>query len=155
MIRGYVFGASQTVARFGRLNAAARNAIRASIPRLTLKLLARVKSSKLSGQVLNVKTGRLRRSITQRVVSTPTSVSGIVGTNVRYARVHEFGGAVTIKAHLRMQRLAWGRKMRQPHQVNVRAHVVNYPERSFLRSALREMTPEIRAELRNALRGLR
>ena len=153
MIRGYVFGDKETVAKLGRLDRAGRQAIRVSIQRLTLRLLAKVKSDKLSGQVLNVRTGRLRRSINQRVTVKDNGVYGVVGTNVKYGRVHEMGGRVTVKAHLRMQRMAWGKRMKNARMVEVRAHVVDYPERTFLRSALREMEPDVRRALREALTG--
>lgn len=153
MIRGYIIGGEQTIAKLGRLSRQGREAVRSSVQRLTLRLLAKVKSDKLTGQVLNVRTGRLRRSINQRVKTEPKGVYGLVGTNVEYARRHEYGGRVNVKAHTRMMRVAWGKKVRNPRKIQVRAHTVTYPERSFLRSALREMEPNIREELRKALIG--
>ena len=132
-----------------------------SIGRLTLKLLTRVKVNKLSGQVLNVRTGRLRRSITYVVNKTPSRITGIVGTNVEYARAHELGfsGEVSVKAHLRRTKTEKKLFIRgaKAGQVNtkqtlrdqkaksptilVKAHTrkVNLPEKSFLRSALSDM----------------
>lgn len=153
MITGYVIGGEQTVAKLGRLSRQGKAAIRVSVQRLTLQLLAKVKAGKLSGQVLNVRTGRLRRSINQKIKLEKTGVYGIVGTNVEYARAHEYGGAVTVKAHMRMMRTAWGRAVKNPRKIQVRAHTVNYPERSFLRSALADMEPDIRAEIQKALIG--
>jgi hypothetical protein len=73
---------------------------------------------------------------------------------VSYARQHEYGfaGAVSVKAHLRMVKKAFGRSI-TPTQVHVRAHARNvvYPERSFLRSALKDMTPEILQALSSAV----
>jgi Rad3-related DNA helicase len=48
---------------------------------------------------------------------------------------------------MRLVKKAFGRSLRTPVQSVVHAHEVRYPERSFLRSALREMQPEIRSEL--------
>lgn len=129
--------------------------VQQSIGRLTLKLLTRVKVDKLSGQVLNVRSGRLRRSITHKVVTTPDAVSGLVGTNVEYARAHELGfsGQVTVKAHLRQIKMAWGKSI-TPRTVEVSAHSrqVNLPEKSFLRSALADMKPEIMQTLQQSVR---
>ena len=126
-----------------------------SIGRLTLKLLTRVKVNKLSGQVLNVRTGRLRRSITYKVIKTPSRITGIVGTNVEYARIHELGfhGQVPVKAHLREIKKAWGKDI-TPRTVEVRTHSrqVNLPAKSFLRSAMEEMTPEIIQTLQQSIR---
>lgn len=126
-----------------------------SIGRLTLKLLTRVKVNKLSGQVLNVRTGRLRRSITYVVNKTPSRITGIVGTNVEYARAHELGfsGEVSVKAHLREIKKAWGKDI-TPRTVEIRAHSrhVNLPEKSFLRSALSDMAPEIIQTLQQSVR---
>lgn len=112
------------------------------VTRFSVELQAYVKASKLSGQVLHVRTGTLRRSINRRVVSTPSSVIGYVGTNVKYAAVHEYGfhGIVSVKTHVRKLKAGskFSKKGAAINQTTVRAHVreVNLPERSFLRSAL-------------------
>jgi len=122
-----------------------------TIGRLTLNLLTKVKRDKLSGQVLNVRTGRLRRSINQKVTTVDGLVVGTVGTNVEYAAVHEYGfkGAVSVKEHLRTIKMAWGVPI-PPKRVTVSAHNrnMNLPMRSFLRSALSDMDAEIMTELR-------
>lgn len=46
---------------------------------------------------LNAVTGTLRRSLTTETRSTSTSVIGAVGTNIKYAPIHEFGGVVERK----------------------------------------------------------
>lgn len=126
-----------------------------SIGRLTLKLLTRVKVKKLSGQVLNVRTGRLRRSITQKVTKEPNHITGIVGTNVNYGRIHEIGfnGDVSVKGHLRTIKKAWGKDIK-PKTVEIRAYSrhVNLPEKSFLRSAMIDMAPEILQTIQQSVR---
>lgn len=39
-----------------------------------------------------IDTGTLRRSITHKTIRSGADVTGYVGTNVKYARIHEFGG---------------------------------------------------------------
>lgn len=124
-----------------------RDRVRTDVTRLTIQLQAKVKADKLSGQVLHVRTGRLRRSINALVRETPTSVVGQVGTNVPYGTIHEYGGTVTVRAHMRQQTMVFGHPI-VPITVAVAAHTATLPERSFLRSALREMRPQILATLR-------
>lgn len=142
-ITGEVRGDREVVADLHRFDAAARGEIQKGIGRITLKLLTRVKAQKLSGQALNVRTGRLRRSITQRIEASANEISGIVGTNVDYAAAHEYGfkGAVSVKQHLRLVKQAFGRSLKSPVWSTVGAHTknVSLPERSFLRSALADM----------------
>lgn len=129
-------------------------AVKQSIGRSTLKLLNKVKREKLSGQILNVRTGRLRRSITQKIIESSDAYSGIVGTNVEYAAGHEYGfkGSVNVREHLRTVKQAWGKSI-QPKKVLIKAHSrqVDLPEKSFLRSALQDMRTEIKADLQMSI----
>lgn len=157
MIKGELLGGSELLARIQALTPNLRQGLGRTVLRLTILLQAKVKT-KLTGQVLNVRTGRLRRSINHRIEGEGTPVvTGYVGTNVKYARPHEFGfhGRVTVKQHLRMQVTAWGRPMLEPRQVTVRAHTAmrDLPERSFLRSSIIEMEPTIRAEFQKLVEG--
>jgi phage gpG-like protein len=151
MLSGKVFGADATIGELRAAGARIGVSMTTSIGRLTLMLLRKVKAEKLSGQVLKVRTGRLRRSINQRIEGANTAhVSGVVGTNVRYGRTHELGfkGTVKVKESLRTQVQAWGKPI-SPIKVHVRAHDrnVDLPERSFLRSSLRELQPAIVKEI--------
>lgn len=111
----------------------------------------------LSGPVLSVRTGTLRRSINRVVVDNANGIVATVGTNVRYAAAHEYGfdGDVTVKAHTRRSALQMsvGRKSRVSSSdgtVNVREFTrhMHLPERSFLRVILKERAAEIRESLR-------
>jgi phage gpG-like protein len=146
--------------------------------RLTIMVQARVKE-KLSGEVLHVQTGTLRRSINQEVRASGSAgmIEGIVGTNVEYAAAHEYGfdGTVSVRAHVRRISTAiksqalqsatgkaatiarWvGRESKNQYvkgYADVAAHSMHMhvPERSFLRSALKEFEPVINIELQKAL----
>lgn len=125
-----------------------------AVTRLTLMLLRDVKENKLTGQVLNVRSGRLRRSINSRMEGEGTNeVKGTVGTNLVYGRPHEYGfsGTVQVREHLRTIVQAFGKPI-GPVQVTVKAHkmTMKLPEKSFLRSALRDLEPRIDDELRKA-----
>ena len=111
--------------------------LKTEIRRVAVDVTAHVKDRKLSGQVLNVQTGRLRRSINYRVTETGTGIEARVGTNVEYARIHEFGfkGTVNVREHMR--------KGKQAFKVRAHTRRVNLPERSFLRSSLSDMRQDI------------
>lgn len=130
------------------------NVLRAT-QRLAISLQSYIKTDKLSGQVLHVRTGTLRRSINQRVDQTRDQIRGRVGTNVIYAPPHEYGftGPVNVKAHTRKISQAWGRPI-APRDVLVQNYTrqVDLPERSFIRSALADMSAEITEELTDAVR---
>ena len=114
---------------------------------------------KVSGEVLNVRTGRLRRSINQIVLARGSEVTGIVSTPVEYAPPHEYGfkGQVPVAEHLRTIKAAFGRSI-APKSITVRAHLrsVELPERSFLRTALRELetTGAIDREVARAVKDI-
>lgn len=142
-IRGDIKGDREIIADLRRFDEAARGEIVKGVGRIALRLMTRVKGQKLSGQVLNVRTGRLRRSITQRVESSADQISGIVGTNVEYAAIQEFGfkGPVSVKQHLRQIKQVFGRDLKAPVFASVGAHArnVDLPARSFLRTALADL----------------
>lgn len=147
MIKGMVVGDKEAIARFDKFSSSIRDDLKEAVQKLAIQLQAKVKEDKLSGQVLNVRTGRLRRSITQRVDTDNSRVYGIVGTNVEYGAAFEYGfkGAVNVRAYMRSMKQAFGRHVKNPREISVGGHSasVNIPEKSFLRSALFEMKEEI------------
>lgn len=157
MIVSQVVGGPQVVQRLGRLGGTVNDALGDEVQRITLDLLRHVVSDKLSGQVLNVRSGRLRRSINQRVEGKGSEqVAGYVGTNVVYARPFELGfkGPETVKSHMRQMNQAFGKPVKNPRQIQVSAFTrhVDVKQRSFLASALEDMTPDIRLRLGAAVR---
>jgi phage gpG-like protein len=155
MITGQVTGASEVVERLRGITPKIRTALENRIQRLTIQLQRHVVQDKLQGQVLNVRTGRLQRSIQQAMISTDTDISGVVSTNVSYAAAHEYGysGTVTVKEHLRTITQAWGKQLKEPVTSTVKSHSMkmNLPERSFLRSALADMADEIQTQIKQAV----
>jgi hypothetical protein len=150
-----VLGLEDVRARFATLAGAVRARVKTVIVRHVDAMVHIVKEEKLTGQVLGQKTGKLRGSINGRVDElSDITVTGIVGANMgeaRYARFWEYGftGVEQVREHLQMKTMAWGRPMKNPHQVTVRAHerTVNQPARSYLRSTLAEERAAILADL--------
>lgn len=170
---GTVVGDKEIARRFRVLPDGIRSRVTESIGRLILKLQRKVKQEKLSGQVLKVRTDTLRRSIDQRLVTDNGAVTGVVSTNVKYGKLHEYGfeGTVqqNVKAHLRRSKAQmkqsikagkgkptkYGKYGKGNGEITVNAFTrtvhMKLPERSFLRSALDDMKHEILAELDKAV----
>lgn len=127
---------------FDEMNNRVRFEIRRTINALTLRLQRIVQEDMLSGQRLNVQSGRLRGSVSSKVDEDKDSIEGTVGAGgalVPYAPAHEFGlnGSLGVKAHLRTIKQAFGRPI-SPVQVNIKAHSrnVRFRELRFMRDSL-------------------
>jgi len=170
--RDWIFGDKDVTRRFRAIPDGIRSRVGDSIGRLTLALQRKIVAEKLSGmevvkngksmlkrnkslQVLNVRTGTLRRSIDQRMVLTSATISGVVSTNVQYGKAHEYGGlqTQTVREHLRLVKQSFGKTLKSPVWSTVKGHSrrVDLPERSFLRSALAEMQDDIVADVEKAV----
>ena len=155
MITTKITGGSAIAAGLENKAAKGMSAIEQAVRRSALDLVAYIKSQKLSDQVLHVKTGTLRRSITAQFSSSGSKFTAKVGTNLVYARIHEYGfnGQVNVRAFQRMQTVAWGKLMKTPKKVNVRAHAMHMkmPERPFMRPSLEENRDKIITDIRRAI----
>lgn len=158
MLKVQFIGGNELVYMLQSIEPKIQNSLLKTITMLSIKLQANIKSQKLSGQVLNTKTGTLRRSINQKVEQTPQSIVGIVGIGKeaqKYGVMHErgFRGVERVRAHLRQIKQAFGKPI-GAKTINVSGHsrAVNYPERSFMRSALKDMNDEIIQELSKAVK---
>jgi phage gpG-like protein len=149
MIAVQLIGEDRLVARFAAMPEKLQEGVARAVTRLGLEL-QRTVQQKLSGEVLKVRTGSLRSSINLEVTATASDVSATVGTNVRYARYHEFGVGhpwlIEAKNAKALRFTVGGRTI-------FRRRVTHPPlaERSFLRSALADVAPQIEEELREAV----
>jgi phage gpG-like protein len=148
MLKATIVGTEAVVQRFTVMPDTLQERIRQAIERFTMRMSADVRQNRLSGQTLRVRTGRLRRSVHHEVTVEPGRVTGTVGTNVRYGRIHEFGGTVQIPAHARQVSQVFGRPLPAPIMVQVRAHTARFPTRSFLRSTLLASTLRFREAMK-------
>ncbi|HEY1794915.1 MAG TPA: HK97-gp10 family putative phage morphogenesis protein [Stellaceae bacterium] len=103
----------------------------------------------LSGAVLQQRSGRLASSIDVSIERTGSAVSATVGSDVPYAAIHEYGGVIPAHEILpkSARALAFPWQGRERFFKRVELPAVQMPERSFMRSALAEMAPEIRAAM--------
>ena len=96
----------------------------------TIHLSAKIKNL-LEGPVLNRRTGRLWRSIQPEVYNRGGTVVGIVGTDVEYAPVHEFGATIRPKS-------AGGVLVFKVGDRTVFAREVKIPRRPYVSRAFKE-----------------
>lgn len=148
-VTGSVIGRDEVVAKLQRAGSTAHQAIYKLVNELGLRLLAHVKADKLSDQVLHVRTGRLRRSINLQMTDNGSEVIASVGTNVVYARIHEFGGKTS--PHVIEAKNGKALRFESNGMVYYRQRVNHpgskMPERSFLRSSLEDMRAYIHERL--------
>lgn len=148
MITWKVTGEQQVITMLRDITPSVKDKLVNCMNRITIDLQSQVVKTKLSGQVLKRRTGTLAASIQPKVVVTTVGVTGVVGSRVnesmplKYAHIHEYGftGTVTVKQHLRMMTTAFGRPVKDPHQITISQHsaVRNVPEKRYLRGTLEE-----------------
>ena len=127
---------SAVIASLDARGARAHGELRRGIGRLALRLLIMVKRDKLSGQVLGVKTGRLRRSVHDDVADVGENIEGVVSTNVSYGIGWETGwtGGGSPQASL-----AGAKAKFSPSGGGDTFKNGTPKKRSFLRSALKDL----------------
>ena len=148
-----VSGAAATIARLSRAHQSVFAAVKTALSLETAALKARVQE-KLSGEVLQVRSGRLRDAVTARIeIDGDVAHATVAVEGVPYAAIQEYGGTVHLPEIVaeRAKALAFVVKSEQVFAVHARAHDVTIPERSYLRSSLAERSEAIAAALRNAL----
>jgi phage gpG-like protein len=155
VITAYLVGDEEVLARLRGIPDAINAGLARAIAKLGIDLQRRVQEDELSGQILNVRSGSLKSSIDVEIDQSADRITATIFSDSDYARVHEFGfsGEVTVRASLRRIREAFGRPIAEK-TIAIGAHSrrMALPERSYLRSALEEMAPDIRDEVEATLR---
>jgi len=150
MITAYLVGDQELIAKLSAMPRRVQAGLARAITRLSLEG-ERLSKQKVSGEVLHVRTGALRSGIHAiPTTSTATEVKGGWGSSVYYGKFHEFGvphsweilpkSARALAFEINGQTVFAMRVMHPP-----------LPERSFMRSALREMAPRIKSEIEAAV----
>jgi hypothetical protein len=154
VISAYLVGDEQLLERLRGISDAVNSGLARCITQLGIDLQRNVQQDKLSGQVLKSRTGTLKSSIDRRVDQSAQGTTTDIFTALRYGAAQEYGftGTVSVGASLRRIREAFGRPIAEK-TISVRAYDrrMALPERSFLRSALDDMTPAIRDAVDAAL----
>lgn len=155
MLNIKLLGESVLEARFRSMSGVLRKEIFGEVTKQTL-MLERLVKQKLSGGVLNVRTGNLRASIHNVMTNDATGIVGKVASSgdVKYAGIHEFGGktpAHVIEAK-NGKALAFMFNGKQAFFAKVNHPGSTIPERSFLRSSLSDRRTDIIDGLQAAAR---
>jgi hypothetical protein len=154
VITAYLVGDEQLLERLRGISDAVNSGLARCITQLGIDLQRNVQQDKLSGQVLKSRTGTLKSSIDRRVDQNARGATTDIFTALRYGAAQEYGftGTVSVGASLRRIREAFGRPIAEK-TISLRAYdrQMALPERSFLRSALDDMTPAIREAVDAAL----
>lgn len=142
----------RVTAKFERLPTSVMAALLKKGEQLRVRLRRYIIDNKLSGQVLNRKTGRLQRNTRTKLESTQSKII-ITASNIsRYGRIHERGGIVP--AHIiepkKAHALRWVRGG-EHFAKKVHMPAVLMPKRSYLGSSLREMSSTMTLELKAAI----
>jgi phage gpG-like protein len=133
-------------ARLARIAKETRTSVRSACEAAVQALLAIVQR-KLSGEVLQPRSGALRRSIRTDVAEEARGVEARVFSDggVPYARIQEYGGRIALPAIVAVnaKALAFAWEGRLVFAKRASAHVVTLPERSYLRASLAEFAPAL------------
>jgi phage gpG-like protein len=147
-------GLEETSARLNGYPAALQAALGAKASELAAALTDLVKNDKLSGAVLNSRTGALRDSIVTNVTADADGILASVGSegDVKYAAIQEYGGKTSaheiLPAKADVLAFVIGDAQHFARRVEHPGSLI--PERSYLRSALADMKDEILTALADA-----
>lgn len=126
-----------------------RTALLAKANELAAALQAKIQQ-KLSGGVLNQKSGALAGSIVATIDDASDGVAVTIATSpdIKYAAIHEYGGVIPpheiVPDKAKALAFVLGGKRVFVKRVNLPA--ITMPERSYMRSSLEEMAGEISRE---------
>jgi phage gpG-like protein len=151
-------GDTELIAKIDDAPNSVRRELTREITAIVLLLEGHIKNDKLSGQVLHVRSGDLRRSVhaVLPVTQTATGVTGKVAQSgdVKYGAIHEFGGktpAHVIEAkNAKALHFMMGGKEVFAKRVNHPGSVM--PERSYMRSGLADLRDDIADRLQAAVK---
>ena len=127
-------------------------AVRAEMTAATGNLLAYIKDEKLSGQVLNQRSGNLKNSGFIEQVEGGGQITGFVGfgRTVPYAAIHNYGGKINVPA-VEGKLMVFQSGGETVFTMKHRAFTVEMPARNYLESSAEEQTEVITAEFRDAV----
>ena len=160
MLTGQIIGSEEVIARIQGTGPALRGAVMRYAKAFGINTMGYVRSEKLSGQVLNHRSGKLIDSIVERVEDSGDTISTKIGANTPYAAIHEYGftGTENVKSYMRRTKAQMSVRARLrvskfagETQVKSFSRNMNMPQRSYLRSTLNEKRDEFRTGLQEAV----
>lgn len=155
MIRGSIPSGQVDAIRqvLNRVESGAMDLVYAAVEREAINLVRYVKSQKLHGQVLNIKTNRLNSSIVHKMSQDGETVTAVVGTNVKYARFWELGFDRKVGAGARGGPRSITGKALITYFAKHPPAMKNFPARPFLQPSLEENRDRIVSNVFRALKA--
>lgn len=152
-------GDAALIAKYDSAGPRVQASMAREVTAIILKLEGHIKKDKLSGQVLHVRSGDLRRSVHAVLPVELVGSTGVIGKvaqsgDVKYGGIHEFGGrtpAHVIEAK-KASVLAFMMGGKQVFAKRVNHPGSQMPERSYMRSGLADMKDEIGPRLQTAVK---
>lgn len=126
----FVLHSARVVAGMNKIRSKTPDASKVAMRRACEMLRGYIVKRKLSGQVLKRRTGRLAGSIETEVLGTRNEVIGRVGSNLKYARIHELGGVIR---PVRAEYLSF-----MIGDQFIRVKEVTIPKRPYIASSMKE-----------------
>lgn len=151
MIAASVDGLDALGRRLGELPQTLAARLAQEVERLGAVLRDRVERN-VAGAVLRPRSGRLAASIAVEVERNGAVIDATVSSDAPYAAIHEYGGTIPAREILphSARVLAFPWRGQQRFFKRVQLPPVTIPKRSFMRSALDETEPAIRAAIERA-----
>ncbi len=153
-------GGNELAAKIRQMPYKVNKSLTKAITILTFQLKDYIIRNKLSGQVLNHRTGALWRSIQAAPVqSSGTEIVGKVFSagDVKYAAIHEYGGTIKHPGGTPyfindVGMASFVNKLDNPNLPVTKAHDIPMPQRSFMRSSLKDFQNKIQSTLTIAVK---
>lgn len=163
MIGLQVIGAERVITMLGEAPAKIEAAAKSSLDAWATELAGYIKASKLSGDPLHRRSGRLSASVHPMTSQAADTVSGGAGggAGVPYAKIHEFGGTIDhpggtayfMSSELGHAVFVSNASALADRLPRTRPHTIPMPERSYMRSAFEERAPSGIEQLRAAVKA--
>src|SRR5260370_40510541 len=128
------------IARLDKIPANVRLELQEELPKIGYELQAYIQQVKLSGGVLNVKSGALRSHIFMNMTEGANYIQVVVSISVGqvpYAGIHEYGGSINHPGGTAYGHYGFvANRNATAGMPRTAAHVIPMPERSYMRSSM-------------------
>ena len=162
MIGAEMTGRDTVLARLGAVPGRVRANVKSSLDMWAYELAGYIKASKLSGDPLKRRSGRLSSSVHPVTAESGDTITGGAGggAGVPYAKIHEYGGIINhpggtaffISSLLGRAFFVSNASPSAAWLPRTAAHQITMPERSYMRSGLKDEAPRGIDLLRQAVK---
>jgi len=153
--------ARQVTARLAAMSSKVHAAVLKKTYELAGKLKSKVQQN-LTNQILQIRTGKLVRSIFEQVTDSPNEVSGrVYSSGLKYAKIQEFGGTIRhpggtaylIDSKTGLAKFIGNKEEIASRLPRTKPHNITIPGRRYMGKAFDAMKPEIKTGYEQAVKG--